>query len=50
MEHARLGPVSVSRVGLGCNNFGGRLDFEGTRIVVHAALEAGITFFDTAKV
>lgn len=40
----------VSRVGLGCNNFGGRLDLEGTRTVVDAALEAGITFFDTADV
>lgn len=40
----------VSRVGLGCNNFGGRLDLEGTRAVVDAALEAGITFFDTADV
>ena len=38
----------VSRVGLGCNNFGRRTDFDGTREVVDAALEAGITFFDTA--
>jgi aryl-alcohol dehydrogenase-like predicted oxidoreductase len=37
-------------VGLGCNNFGGRLDFEGTRAVVKAALDAGVTFFDTADV
>jgi aryl-alcohol dehydrogenase-like predicted oxidoreductase len=40
----------VSRVGLGCNNFGGRLDLEHTRAVVDAALEAGVTFFDTADV
>lgn len=40
----------VSRVGLGCNNFGGRVDFEGTREVVAAALEVGITFFDTADI
>ena len=40
----------VSVVGLGCNNFGGRLDFEGTRQVVEAALDAGITFLDTADV
>jgi aryl-alcohol dehydrogenase-like predicted oxidoreductase len=48
----RLGEAGpeVSRVGLGCNNFGRRLDFERTREVVDAALEAGITFFDTADV
>jgi aryl-alcohol dehydrogenase-like predicted oxidoreductase len=38
----------VSVVGLGCNNFGGRVDLEGTRAVVDAALDAGITFLDTA--
>jgi aryl-alcohol dehydrogenase-like predicted oxidoreductase len=42
--------LRVSRVGLGCNNFGGRIDFEATRAVVDAALEAGVTFFDTAAV
>jgi aryl-alcohol dehydrogenase-like predicted oxidoreductase len=42
--------LRVSRVGLGCNNFGGRIDFDATRAVVDAALEAGITFFDTAAV
>ena len=36
-------------VGLGCNNFGRRVDVEGTRAVVDAAIEAGITFFDTAN-
>jgi aryl-alcohol dehydrogenase-like predicted oxidoreductase len=40
--------LAVSRVGLGCNNFGGRIDKERSRAVVDAALEAGITFFDTA--
>jgi aryl-alcohol dehydrogenase-like predicted oxidoreductase len=40
----------VSRVGLGCNNFGGRIDLERTREVVDAALDAGITFFDTADI
>ena len=40
----------VSRVGLGCNNFGGRLDLESTREVVEAALDAAITHFDTADV
>ena len=40
----------VSAVGLGCNNFGSRVDQEGTRAVVDAALDAGITLFDTADV
>jgi aryl-alcohol dehydrogenase-like predicted oxidoreductase len=40
----------VSVVGLGCNNFGGRVDLEGTRAVVEAALEAGVTLFDTADI
>ena len=39
----------VSVVGLGCNNFGRRLDLAGTRAVVDAALESGITFFDTSN-
>ncbi|WP_322751980.1 MULTISPECIES: aldo/keto reductase, partial [unclassified Frankia] len=38
----------VSVVGLGCNNFGSRVDLEGTRAVVTAALDNGITLFDTA--
>jgi aryl-alcohol dehydrogenase-like predicted oxidoreductase len=42
--------LRVSRVGLGCNNFGGRLDLDRTREVVDAALDAGITFFDTADI
>jgi len=42
--------LRVSRVGLGCNNFGGRIGFDATRAVVEAALEVGITFFDTAAV
>ncbi|HEX6459450.1 MAG TPA: aldo/keto reductase [Thermoleophilaceae bacterium] len=49
-EHRVLGGLSVSAVGLGCNNFGRRVDLEGTRAVVDAALEAGVTFFDTADV
>ena len=50
METNRLGrsDLEVSRVGLGCNNFGGRLDRDATAAVVSAALDAGITFFDTA--
>jgi aryl-alcohol dehydrogenase-like predicted oxidoreductase len=40
----------VSVVGLGCNNFGGRVDLAGTRAVVDAALDAGVTLFDTADI
>ena len=40
--------LRVSLVGLGCNNFGGRLDLAGTRKVVDRALELGVTLFDTA--
>ncbi|HEV3388824.1 MAG TPA: aldo/keto reductase [Solirubrobacteraceae bacterium] len=43
-----LGP-EVSVIGLGCNNFGRRVDLEGTRAVVDAALEQGITFLDTSN-
>jgi aryl-alcohol dehydrogenase-like predicted oxidoreductase len=42
--------LALSALGLGCNNFGRRLDFEGTRRVVDAAFAAGITFIDTADV
>ncbi|HET7509640.1 MAG TPA: aldo/keto reductase [Solirubrobacterales bacterium] len=42
--------LEVSMVGLGCNNFGRRLDLEGTAAVLESALEAGITFFDTADI
>jgi aryl-alcohol dehydrogenase-like predicted oxidoreductase len=42
--------LRVSAVGLGCNNFGMRVDREATRKVVHAALDAGITLFDTADI
>src|SRR5438132_3919239 len=40
----------VSVVGLGCNNFGMRVDLEGTRAVVDAALDAGVTLFGTADI
>ena len=42
--------LEVSVVGLGCNNFGGRIDEERSRAVIEAALDAGITFLDTADV
>jgi aryl-alcohol dehydrogenase-like predicted oxidoreductase len=50
MQYRNLGRsgLRVSAVGLGCNNFGGRLDVDQTRLVVDAALDAGITLFDTA--
>jgi len=52
MEKRKLGQsnLEVSAVGLGCNNFGGRTDFEGTRAVVHRALDLEVTLFDTADV
>ena len=52
MEFRNLGRsgLRVSVVGLGCNNFGGRLDVEATRRVVHTAIDAGITLFDTADI
>ncbi|MBS7704473.1 aldo/keto reductase [Chelatococcus asaccharovorans] len=52
MEFRNLGRsgLRVSVVGLGCNNFGGRLDVEATRSVVHKAIDAGITLFDTADI
>lgn len=42
--------LHVSAVGLGCNNFGGRLDGDETAAVLEAALAAGVTFFDTADI
>ena len=50
MEQRNLGRsgLAVSVVGLGCNNFSGRIDLEATRKVVHKALDLGITFFDEA--
>lgn len=52
MEIRNLGAsgLRVSAIGLGCNNFGGRIDQAATRAVIHAALDAGITLFDTADV
>ncbi len=42
--------LEVTVVGLGCNNFGGRIDEDASRAVIDAALDAGVTFFDTADV
>jgi aryl-alcohol dehydrogenase-like predicted oxidoreductase len=50
VEERNLGKsgLRVSLVGLGCNNFAGRSDFEATKAVVHKALDLGITLFDNA--
>jgi aryl-alcohol dehydrogenase-like predicted oxidoreductase len=48
VETRRIGALEVSLVGLGCNNFGARRDPETSTEVIQAALDAGITFFDTA--
>ena len=52
MRYRSLGEsgLVVSVVGLGCNNFGGRLDLDATRTVVDAALESGVTLLDTADI
>lgn len=46
----RLGSLDVTVVGLGCNNFGGRIDAAATERVVLATIDAGVNFFDTADV
>ncbi len=48
MDTRPIGSLTVSTVGLGCNNFGWHIDEPTARSVVHAALDAGITHFDTA--
>jgi aryl-alcohol dehydrogenase-like predicted oxidoreductase len=50
VEQRNLGKsgLQVSLVGLGCNNFAGRIDFDATKAVVHKALDLGITLFDNA--
>ncbi|MDB5399939.1 MAG: oxidoreductase [Rhodopila sp.] len=52
MEIRNLGQsgLRVSSIGLGCNNFGGRIDEATTKVVIHRALDLGITLFDTADV
>lgn len=49
MRVAKLGNLDVSAIGLGCNNFGRALDAERSAVVVNAALDAGVTYFDTAS-
>jgi aryl-alcohol dehydrogenase-like predicted oxidoreductase len=52
LTHRPLGDsgLDVSTIGLGCNNFGRRVDLEGTRAVVDEAIAEGVTFFDTADI
>jgi aryl-alcohol dehydrogenase-like predicted oxidoreductase len=52
MEIRNLGQsgLRVSAIGLGCNNFGGRIDLEATRAVIHKAIDLGITLFDNADI
>jgi aryl-alcohol dehydrogenase-like predicted oxidoreductase len=50
MKKRALGSLQVTQVGLGCNNFGTRLDQRATTSVVLAALDAGVNFFDTADI
>jgi aryl-alcohol dehydrogenase-like predicted oxidoreductase len=50
MRTRALGPLEVSVAGLGCNNFGGRIDEAASLDVIDAALDAGIRYFDTADI
>jgi aryl-alcohol dehydrogenase-like predicted oxidoreductase len=52
MEHRTLGSsgLKLSLIGLGCNNFGGRIDLEATRKVIDATLAAGVNHLDTADI
>ena len=50
MELRRVGSLEVSVAGLGCNNFGMRIDEDASKLVVDAALDAGVTLFDVADI
>ena len=50
MQTRKIGSLDVSVVGLGCNNFGWSVDEAATMAIVDAALDAGVTFFDTADI
>ncbi|MGC8627111.1 MAG: aldo/keto reductase, partial [Acidimicrobiales bacterium] len=50
MPTRKIGSLEVSVVGLGCNNFGGRVDGKSSVEVVRAAIDAGVTLFDTADI
>jgi aryl-alcohol dehydrogenase-like predicted oxidoreductase len=50
MEKKQIGSLEVTAVGIGCNNFGWRIDAQGAAAVVDAAFDAGVNFFDTADI
>src|SRR5499427_6166191 len=50
LEKRKIGSLEVSVVGLGCNNFGWRIDAAATAKVIDAALDSGVNFFDTADI
>lgn len=52
MQYRRLGSsgLKVSTIGLGTNQFGGKVDLESTKSIIHAALDSGINFLDTADI
>src|SRR6478672_12761717 len=50
MRTRKLGSLDVGVVGLGCNNFGGRIDESAARAVIDAAIDADVTFLDTADI
>ncbi len=50
MRYVGQSGLRVSKVGLGCNNFGQKLDLRASTLVMDAALDAGVTFFDTSDV
>jgi aryl-alcohol dehydrogenase-like predicted oxidoreductase len=50
MKTNQIGSLKVTAVGLGCNNFGWRMEEKDSARVIHAALDAGINFFDTADI
>jgi len=50
LEKRNIGSLEVSLAGLGCNNFGWRIDAAGTAAVVNAAIDSGISLFDTADI
>ncbi len=50
LETRKIGALDVTVIGLGCNNFGWKLDEPASAAVIHATLDAGINFFDTADI
>jgi len=50
VEQRAIGQLQVSAIGLGCNNFGTRIDSDAVGGIIHACLDTGVNFFDTADV